>query len=89
MAEIANQLDGKEFVLEAQVGGKDRLYGSITSADIAEEIEKVTGLDIDRRKIETEESIRKIGSYEVSIRLAKDIVPRITVTVTGKSEEAA
>jgi len=87
LAELANQLEGQEIVLEAQSGGKDRLYGSITTTDIATELEKTTGLTIDRRKIEIGESIRKIGSYQVSIKLAKDIVPKIMVTVTAKSSE--
>ncbi|GAI83695.1 unnamed protein product, partial [marine sediment metagenome] len=64
---------------------KDRLYGSITAADIAAELENTTGLAVDKRKIELDESIRQVGSYEVAIRLAKDIVPKIRVTVTEKS----
>ncbi|MFC2020866.1 50S ribosomal protein L9 [Chloroflexota bacterium] len=87
LVEIANQLDGKELFLEAKSSGKERLYGSITTADIAAEIEKVTGLAVDKRKIERGESIRKTGSYEVSIKLAKDIVPKIKVTVTEKNVE--
>ncbi|MFC1988517.1 50S ribosomal protein L9 [Chloroflexota bacterium] len=89
LVEIANQLDGKEVFLEAKSGGKDQLYGSITTADIAAGVEKATGLAVDKRKIELDESIRKVGSYEVSIRLGKDIVPKIKVTVTGKSQEEA
>ena len=81
MVELANQLDGKEITLKARIGQKDRLYGSITPADIASELESTTGSLIDKRKIELDESIRQIGSYEVPIRLAKDIVPKITVTV--------
>lgn len=87
MVELAGKLEGQEIILEAQSGGKERLYGSITTSDIAEELEKSTGLTVDRRKIEIDESIRKIGSYEVSIRLAKDIVPKITVTVMAKGSE--
>ena len=85
LSEVANQLDGREIFLEARSGGKDRLYGSITAADIATELENATGLAVDKRKFEIEESIRQIGSYEVNIRLAKDIVPKIKVTVTEKS----
>jgi len=87
LVEMANQLEGREFFLEARSGGKDRLYGSITAADIADELENVTGLVVDKRKIELEESIRQTGSYEVDVRLAKDIVPKIKVTVTEKSTE--
>ena len=85
LIEMANSLDGREIFLEAKTGGKDRLYGSITTADIAAELENTTGLVVDRRKIELDESIRQIGSYDVNIRLAKDIVPQIKVTVTEKS----
>ncbi len=85
LIEMANQLDGREVFLEARTGAKDRLYGSITTADIAAELESATGLVVDKRKIELDEPIRQIGSYEVIIRLAKDIVPKIKVTVTEKS----
>ena len=84
LLELANQLNGREVILEAQTGSKDRLYGSITTADIAAKLESITGLAIDKRKIELDESIRQVGSYEVSIRLAKDIAPQIKVTVTEK-----
>ncbi len=82
LVETANQLEGKEVILKARVGAKDRLYGSITSADIATELESTAGLVIDKRKIELDEPIRQLGSYEVAIRLGKDIVPKIRVSVT-------
>jgi len=82
LIELAHHLDGKEIVLEARVGAKDRLYGSITSADIAAELQNSAGVVIDKRKIELAEPVRQLGSYEVAIRLAKDIIPKIKVTVT-------
>lgn len=85
LLQMANQLEGKEVVLVAKTGGKARLYGSITSADIAGELEKITGFVVDKRKIEMAESIRQIGTYEVSVRLTKDLVPKVKVTVTEKS----
>ncbi len=81
LVEVSNQLDGREVFLKAQAGAKDRLYGSITNADIAAELESTTGLVIDKKKIELAESIHQLGSYEVSIRLAKDVIPKIKVTV--------
>jgi large subunit ribosomal protein L9 len=80
-AELAGQLDGKEIILKARAGAKERLHGSITSADIAAELENSTGIAVDKRKIELDEPIHQLGSYEIVIRLAKDIVPRIKVTV--------
>ena len=91
LTELAEQLDGKEVSLKAQVGTKDRLYGSITSADIAAELESTTGVTIDKKKIELAEPIRQLGTHEVIIRLAQDITPRIKVTITAdktdKTEE--
>ncbi|MFC2016324.1 50S ribosomal protein L9 [Chloroflexota bacterium] len=85
LLEMANHLDGTEITLEAPTGAKDRLYGSITAADIAVEIESSTGVVVDKRRIELDEAIRQLGSYELAIRLAKDIVPKIRVTVTEKT----
>ena len=81
---LAGQLEGKEVILKARVGSEGRLYGSITADDIARELEN-SGLVIDKRKIELDEPIRQKGSYEVTIKLGKDITPKIKVTV---SEEA-
>ena len=86
LAELARQLEGKEVSLKAHAGAKERLYGSITSADIAAELESTTGLVIDKRKIELDEPIRQLGSYELTIRLGKDIIPKIMVSVV--EEEA-
>ena len=87
MKELAEQLEGREIVLKARAGAKDQLYGSITNADIAEELEKSAGLVIDKRKIELDEPIREVGSYEIAIRLTADIIPKIKLTVTEEEEK--
>ena len=87
MKKLAKQLEGKEVVLKARAGEKDRLYGSITSADIADELNSISGLEVDKRKIELAEPIRQLGSYEVTIRLTKDIIPAIKVTVIAEEPE--
>jgi len=87
LAELAQELEGKEITLKARAGAKDHLYGSITSADIAAELESNSGVVIDKRKIELTDPIRQLGSYEVAIKLAKDIIPKIKVTVTEKESE--
>lgn len=87
LLEMAESLDGREIFIEARSGGKERLYGSITAVDIATELEKSTGLAVDKRKIKLDEPIHQLGSYEVGIKLAKDIVPSIKVTIIEKSTE--
>jgi large subunit ribosomal protein L9 len=81
MRELAKQLEGLDIVIKAKAGAKDRLYGSITNADIAEEVNKSAGLEIDKRKIELEKPIHEIGSYDIPIRLTKDIIPRVKLSV--------
>ncbi|MFH1662838.1 MAG: 50S ribosomal protein L9 [Chloroflexota bacterium] len=88
LTDIANQLEGKEVLLQAKAGTKDRLYGSITSADIAAELEKVTGITIDKRKIELDEPIRELGSFDVAIRLGKDTMPKVKVIVSDKETDS-
>jgi len=84
LVEFGQQLEGREVSLQARAGAKDRLYGSITTADIASELERTTGLVVDKRKIELAEPIRQLGGYEVVIRLTKDIIPKIKVKVTAE-----
>jgi len=87
MKDLASHIEGKEVSLKAKAGAKDKLYGSITSADIAAELQNVTGLEIDKRKIELEEPIRQLGSYEIALKLGKDITPKIKVTVIEEEAE--
>ena len=86
MAEIARQLEGREIILKAHTGAQEKLYGAITHADIADEIQNTAGIVIDKRKIDLDEPIRQLGSYEVNIKLAKDITAKITVTVAEKEK---
>lgn len=85
LAALANELNGKEVVLKAKAGARERLYGAVTTADIAAELERTTGLVVDKRKIELAEPIKQVGSYEVPIRFSKALVSRIKVTVAGEA----
>ena len=82
MKALAAELEGKEITIKAKVGQQGRLYGSITSADIAVGLESSMKVNIDLM-----EPIRSAGTYEVPIKLGKDIAAKIKVTVV--SEEAA
>ena len=81
MRELAKQIEGLDITIKAKAGTKDRLYGSITNADIAEELNKSAGLVVDKRKIELETPIHETGSYEIPVRLTKDIIPNIKLSV--------
>jgi large subunit ribosomal protein L9 len=79
--EMAEQIEGKELHFKARAGAGDRLFGSITAADIAEELSQATGLVIDKKRIDIEKPIRQAGSHQVVVRLAGDIKPQITVAI--------
>jgi large subunit ribosomal protein L9 len=86
--EFAARLEGLTLTLTAKTGEEDRLYGSITSGDIADALESEIGKSVDRRKIELEEPIRELGTYSVPFKLLPDLAPTIVVEVIKKEEEA-
>jgi large subunit ribosomal protein L9 len=83
MKALAAILEGKEITLKARVGSQERLYGSITTADISAGLETGLSTVVDKRKIELAEPIHQLGTYDVPIRLGKDIVATIKVTVVA------
>ena len=84
--EFAKELDGLRLSFLVRAGEKDRLYGSITTGDIAEALENETGKSVDRRKIELEDPIRELGTYSVPIKLLPDVAPTVTVVVNKEEE---
>lgn len=81
LTELAQQIEGREIHLKARIGAGERLFGSITAADVAEELSRAAGSVIDKKKIDLEKPFRQTGSYEVAVKLASDIKPRITVVI--------
>jgi large subunit ribosomal protein L9 len=79
--ELADRLSELTLTFKARVGESDKLYGSITAADIAEQIQARTGQEIDKRRIDLEHSIRALGTHEVAIKLAPEVIARIKVVV--------
>ena len=75
----AKQLEGKTVVLKAKAGG--RLFGSVTSKEIAEEIKKSLGITVDRKKMNVAD-IKNFGEYSAEIKLYTGITAKITVKVT-------
>ena len=79
--ELAGRLTASPVVVTAKVGDQGRLYGSITSADIAEQISKAIGQPFDRRMIQLDEPIRQLGSFEVPVRLHRAVSTKLKVDV--------
>jgi large subunit ribosomal protein L9 len=77
---LAARIAAAEIVIARKVGETDALYGSVTAADIAEAL-AAKGLDIDRRKLQLAEPIKKIGDVEVPVRLQRDVTTVVKVQV--------
>jgi large subunit ribosomal protein L9 len=87
LVELAQQIEGKEIRLKARLGAGERLFGSITAADVAEELSRAIGSIIDKKRIDIEKPFRQTGSYEVAVKLASDIKPKITVVIEQEEEK--
>jgi large subunit ribosomal protein L9 len=83
---LVNQLNTVELVFERKVGENDHLFGSVTAAEIAHQLEQ-KGYTIDRRKLQLEEPLRQLGEFHVPIKLHREVTAHVKVTV--KAEEAA
>ena len=86
---VASRMSSVEVVISRKVGETEALYGSVTSADIAESL-LARGFDIDKRKIGLREPIKKLGEQTVPIRLHREVVVQVPVKVVaeGKPEIA-
>jgi large subunit ribosomal protein L9 len=82
----AQMVEGKRLVFAATAGENDRLYGSVTTAEIAERLSEVVGFEVDRRRIELEHPIRDLGIYELPIRMMQDVHAKFQVAVVREGE---
>jgi len=82
--ELAERLGAMTLTLKARVGSQDRLYGSITSADIAAALGSELGTTFDRRKLVLEDPIRELGTHTVPVHLARDVTTSLTVNVEAE-----
>ena len=78
------RLDGVSVTIAQRVGEEERLYGSVTAAMIADALES-QDFQVDKKQVELPEPIKKLGAYEVTIRLAPDVKATVTVEVVPES----
>jgi large subunit ribosomal protein L9 len=85
---IADRMANLEVVIARKVGETEALYGSVTTADVAEAL-AAKGFDIDRRKIQLAEPIKKLGDFDLPIRLQREVTATVKVRVVaeGQSEQ--
>jgi large subunit ribosomal protein L9 len=81
--EVAGRLSGLKVKLTARAGEGGRLFGSVTTNDVAAAVRAAGGPDLDRRRIELPGHIKQVGSHDVAVRLHPDVTAKVTVQVVA------
>jgi len=81
--DLSDKIANMTIVIKAKSGEEGKLFGSVTSMDIAEQL-KNEGIDIDKKKIVIEEPIKRLGSHSISIKLHSDVATQVTLQVIAE-----
>ncbi|MEP6986454.1 MAG: 50S ribosomal protein L9 [Chloroflexota bacterium] len=85
--DLARQIDGVELVFGRRAANTGKLFGSVTTSDLAEALNKKTGIDINRRRI-SQQALREIGTFNVPVRLGSEMSPTLKVVVVREADLA-
>jgi large subunit ribosomal protein L9 len=83
--EVARVLVPAVITVKAKAGNEGRLFGSVTTTDVAAAVHEQTGIEVDRRKLQLDEPIKSVGTHQVPTKLHPDVEFAITVEVVGGS----
>jgi large subunit ribosomal protein L9 len=83
-SEVAETLNKSVITIEARTGEDERLFGSVTAANIVSAIERARGIRLDRRRVKLEEPIKSLGTHQVPIQVHGDIEASVKVIVVPK-----
>lgn len=83
---LAGDIEGQSLNFPVKAGEDGRLFGSVSSADIAAALAD-KGVEVDRRDIQLAEPIKQLGTYKVPVRLSADVQPEVTVWVVAEEDE--
>lgn len=87
--QLGERLGQITLTFKAKVGGQGRLYGSITSQDIATALRDAENITVDRRTIELPEPIRTLGTFSVPVKIASQVEPKVTVNIVDETGKVA
>ncbi|MAS32561.1 MAG: 50S ribosomal protein L9 [Anaerolineaceae bacterium] len=87
MNDLARQIDGVELIFGRRAAVTGKLFGSVTTTEIADALMEATGVDINRRRI-SQQALREVGTHEVAVRLGNEISPMLKVTIVPEQELA-
>ncbi len=83
--ELGRQIDGVELIFGRRAAATGKLFGSVTTQEIAEELLKISGVDINRRRI-SQQGLREVGTHLVPVRLGTEASPALKVTIVREEE---
>ena len=83
--DLARQIDGAELIFGRRAASTGKLFGSVTTQEVADELDRVTGVDINRRRI-SQQSLREIGTHHVPVRLGTETSPSLVITIVPEDE---
>lgn len=83
-AALADKFSSITLKITGQAGSDGRLYGSVTSKDIAEELERVHGISIDKRKITLPSALKSFGTYTIEVKIYPEITGKFTLVLADK-----
>jgi large subunit ribosomal protein L9 len=83
---LAGEIEGQSLNFPVKAGEDGRLFGSVSSSDIADALAE-KGVEVDRRNIQLAEPIKQLGTYKVPVRLSADVQPEVTVWVVAEEDE--
>jgi large subunit ribosomal protein L9 len=84
--ELSKQFDGLSVTFQRRSGEQDQLFGSVTSGDLADALEK-KGFNLDRRKIQLHEPLKSVGEFTVPVKLHKDVTAHLKVVIEKEAVE--
>jgi len=82
--QLAKSIEGKTIKISAKAGESGKLFGSITSKEIAQELQNQLGIEVDKRKISLETDIKAHGTYTAEIKLYQGVAAKVFVAVGGE-----
>jgi large subunit ribosomal protein L9 len=85
--EVARHIDGVELIFGRRAAPTGKLFGSVTTQEMADALMEQTGIDINRRRI-SQQALREVGTHEVSVRLGNELSPVLKVTIVAEQDLA-
>lgn len=82
--ELAKTVEQQKVVVKIKTGEGGKVFGSVSTKEIAEATKEQTGLDLDKKKMQLSEAIKSLGTYEVPVKLHPQVTAKLSVQVVGE-----